>query len=191
MLFALCFSLCFGLWQRSRQRELSEQVIRLHVIARSDSSRDQAVKLKVRDSVLRLLEPALEGIDDQASAAEVVEELIPRIEQTAAKAVFAAGEKYSAAAGISRESYPTRQYDGFALPAGEYTSLRIILGDGNGKNWWCVVFPPLCAAAVEESCQAVDMLSEDSEAMILAEDGEYKISFKVLEIFEKLRQLFN
>lgn len=189
LLIALCVTLCFGLWQRARQRELAGQVIRLHVVARSDSDRDQAIKLRVRDEVLRTLEPALEGVGDIEEAAGRVEELLPAVEAAANAAALASGELGGAEVSLSEESYPTRHYEGFALPPGEYVSLRVVLGEGRGQNWWCVVFPPLCAATAEEAQSAMDALSEDSEAMIVAEDGEYKLSFRVLELFEKLKEL--
>lgn len=190
LLLALCFTLVYGLWQQGRQRELAGQVIRLHVIAESDSERDQQIKLRVRDEILRVLEPALKDKKGRQAAADTIEELLPAVEETARAAALSAGAVCDVSASLSTEGYPTREYEGFALPAGEYVSLRVVLGEGEGHNWWCVVFPPLCAASAQEADEAFEMLSDGSAEMIISEDGEYKVGFRVLELFEKLRELF-
>ena len=119
LLLALCFTLVYGLWQQGRQRELAGQVIRLHVIAESDSERDQEIKLKVRDEIIRVLEPALKNKKGRADAAEAIEELLPAVEETARAAALSAGAVCDVSASLSTEGYPTREYEGFALPAGE------------------------------------------------------------------------
>jgi len=189
LLVALCITLIYGLWEQSRQNDLAEQVIRLHVVAESDSREDQAVKLKVRDEILKLLEPALDKQDSAEGAAEAIEELLPTIEDTARRTALMSGAACNASASLGREGFPTRNYDGFALPAGEYLSLRVTLGEGAGHNWWCVVFPPLCAASAEESQEAFEKLDGDSAAMIIDGDSEYKVGFKILELFEQLREI--
>lgn len=191
LLVALCVTLCWGLAARTQQRDLADQLIRLHVVAQSDSDRDQAVKLKVRDEILKILEPALSSAADSGQAGEVLAELLPDIEETARAAAAMAGTACRATATLSSESFPTREYESFALPAGEYMSLRVVLGDGGGKNWWCVVFPPLCSASAQESDEALAALSEDSVSLITSEDGGYDVRFRVLELFEKLRELFS
>ncbi|NLW64681.1 MAG: stage II sporulation protein R [Clostridiales bacterium] len=186
LLFALCISLCTGLWAHAQQQKLSSQLVRLHIIAESDSDEDQALKLKVRDSVLELLTPALEEAEGVADAQTIIEQRLDELREVAKKAMSEGGHIPKAEASLSVESYPTRMYDGFALPAGDYLSLRIILGEGKGHNWWCVVFPPLCMTAVEDS-ETFTGLSEDASELIVAEEGEYRLRFRVIELFELLR----
>lgn len=186
LLFALCISLCTGLWAHAQQQKLSSQLVRLHIIAESDSDEDQALKLKVRDSVLELLTPALEEAEGVADAQTIIEQRLDELCEVAKKAMSEGGHVPKAEASLSVESYPTRMYDGFALPAGDYLSLRIILGEGKGHNWWCVVFPPLCMTAVEDS-ETFTGLSEDASELIVAEESEYRLRFRVIELFELLR----
>ena len=178
-LLGLCAALLLGLWAERRQASLAEHIIRLHVIAASDSPADQAEKLRVRDEVLALLSPRLEGMD-AASAAGTLQLALPEI---AALAAEVSGRP--ARAELGRESYPTREYETFALPAGTYTSLRVTLGEGAGRNWWCVVYPPLCTACAEEA-RAASALSEDDVKLITGQDGGYVFKFRVIEWWESL-----
>ena len=179
-LLALCAALVLGLWAERRQTALSEHVIRLHVIAASDSAADQAEKLRVRDAVLSLAGERLSGTADADAAAEALRGALPDI---AALAAQVSGR--SARAELGRESYPTRTYEGFSLPAGTYTSLRVTLGEGAGRNWWCVVYPPLCTAAAEEIRQTAALPEEDLR-LISGKDGEVVFRFRVIEWWEKL-----
>ncbi|NCC66694.1 MAG: stage II sporulation protein R [Clostridia bacterium] len=186
LLFALCVSLCCALWAHAGQTELSSQLVRLHVIAESDSDEDQAVKLKVRDAVLEYLVPKLKTASSVSAASGIITDSLPDLDETAEKVLSAEGHEVSAAATLSVESYPTRVYDGFALPAGEYLSLRIVLGEGRGHNWWCVVFPPLCMSAAEDE-DAFSALSGEAQKLILSDDGGYTLKFRIIEWYELLR----
>lgn len=186
LLFALCFSLCTGLWAHAQQQELSSQLVRLHIIAESDSDEDQEVKLKVRDSVLEFLTPDLECAESIEDAQSIITQRLNDLCKTAKSTMSAEGHVPQALASLSVESYPTRMYDGFALPAGDYLSLRIVLGEGNGHNWWCVVFPPLCTTAVED-CEMLSTLSEEASELIINEESEYKLRFRIIELFELIR----
>lgn len=190
LLVALCVTLCWGLVARARQQDLAGQLIRLHVVAQSDSDRDQAVKLQVRDDILQLLEPALKDAAGPDQAEQALRQLLPAIEEQACETAARAGTACPASATLAFESFPTREYEGFALPAGEYMSLRVVLGDGGGKNWWCVVFPPLCSASAQETDEAFAMLTEDSVSLITGQEEGYEVRFRLLELFEKLRELF-
>ncbi len=178
VLLALCAALLTAVWTQARGAELSSKVVRLHVIAASDSAADQAVKLRVRDAVLDLLTPALEGVPDTARAAEVIRALLPALE---AEAERVSGGP--AAATLSRENYPTREYEDFALPAGEYTSLRVVLGAGEGHNWWCVVYPPLCLQSVTACAETAGGFDESDVKLVTGADGEYEIRFRLLELW--------
>ncbi|NLV87058.1 MAG: stage II sporulation protein R, partial [Clostridiales bacterium] len=182
----LCVSLCTGLWAGARQRQLSGELVRLHVIAQSDSSEDQQLKLKVRDSVLAALEPRLKDAENPQEAAAIIEESLPLLCDIADIVSKNAGMDYSSTSSLDVENYPSRKYEGFALPAGDYLSLKISLGDGGGQNWWCVVFPPLCLNAASET-EAIEALSDSSQEIITLNGEEYRLKFHVIEIYEKLR----
>lgn len=186
LLFALCISLCTGLWAHAQQQELSSQVVRLHIIAESDGDEDQALKLKVRDRILQSLTPSLKDAKSVDDAKYIITQKLDNLSKTAEETMLAEGHTPAARAGLSIESYPTRNYDGFSLPAGDYLSLRIVLGEGKGHNWWCVVFPPLCTAAVEDR-EMFSELSEEASELIIAEEGEYRLKFRIIELFELLR----
>lgn len=180
LLIALSVALCSGLWARAQQQGLSRELVRLHVIARSDSEADQLLKLRVRDKALMWLAPLLEDAQDARQAQEIIEAQLEHLEASARAEIERAGFDYGAAAVIENERYPTREYGSFALPAGDYVSLKITLGDGGGKNWWCVVFPPLCMTAVEEQ-EVFSKLSDENAELISSEDGEYILKFHIID----------
>lgn len=182
-LAALCVSLLAGTWAQSRQQTLSRGLIRLHVVAVSDEEEEQALKLRVRDGVLDYLRPLLEGVTETEQARTVLEENLEGI----AEAARARAEGRTVRVSLEKERFPLRRYQGFALPAGEYESLRISLGEGKGHNWWCVVFPPLCAAG-EITPETAPTLSRTDRALITRVDGEYEIRFRILELWDALRQ---
>lgn len=187
LLAALCVTFCTGLFAKAEQNRLSDQLIRLHVIANSDSQSDQAVKLEVRDGVLALLTPELEDVSSVEEAESIISSVLPALCREARLNLLRNGKFYSARAELCIEQYPTRAYDGFALPSGDYVSLKIILGEGEGRNWWCVVFPPLCMTSAEDT-DAFSGLSKDSAKLIKYEGGDYKLRFRIIELYEQLKR---
>lgn len=183
LLFALCAALCAGTWAQGRQNAISGQLVRLHVIAASDSDEEQALKLRVRDAVLDYLTPRLEGVQSGSEARSVIAENLSGIAQAASGSAQGRGIRVT----LGRESYPTRQYDGFALPAGEYESLRVTIGEGAGHNWWCVVFPPLCMASLQ-SDEVRAAMNEQDFAIITESDG-YELRFRTVELWGELTAL--
>ena len=179
-LTALCVSLLAGTWAQSRQQTLSRGLIRLHVVAVSDEEEEQALKLRVRDGVLDYLRPLLEGVTETERARTVLEENLEGI----AEAARARAEGRTVRVSLEKERFPLRRYQGFALPAGEYESLRISLGEGKGHNWWCVVFPPLCQEAISPE-QAKSVMGVEGYAIISQEEG-YELRFRVLELWGEL-----
>lgn len=187
-LLALCVSLCAGVWAQGRQREISDKLLRLHVVAVSDEPEEQEIKLQVRDAVLEYISPKLEKAENQAQARELIESELENIAQAAASASQGRGLTVS----LRRESFPTVDYQGFSLPAGEYEALRIVLGSGQGHNWWCVVFPPVCLSAAEgEELESV--MGRENYAVISGEEG-YELRFRLLELWgqasQGLKELF-
>ena len=172
------------------QTELSDKLIRLHVIANSDSESDQSMKLYVRDAVTSVLEAMLEGAETRAQAAEVIVDKLGEIQSAAQHAVFEYGGEYGVQVTLGTESYPTREYDTFTLPAGEYTSLKITIGEGEGKNWWCVVFPPVCFAAATDDELAEMNFSDGEIEFITGKGEEYEFRFKLLEQLEAFKLFF-
>ena len=176
-LMALSLALCAGTWAQTRQQTISSALVRLHVIADSDAAEEQEIKLEVRDAVLAYLTPVLEEAESQQQARQIIRDNLEGIAQAAGSA--ARGRQVSVT--LSRESYPTREYEGFTLPAGRYEYLRVILGQGQGKNWWCVVFPPLCLSAAESE-KVQDVLNGEDLSIVTEEEG-YVLRFRLVELW--------
>ncbi|MDR0906147.1 MAG: stage II sporulation protein R [Oscillospiraceae bacterium] len=191
-IIAILITLLCGSALSREQAELSDKLIRLHVVANSDSADDQALKLRVRDAVLASLAPKLGGVTGAAEAARIIEENFASVRAAALREITRSGYNYDVAVSLREEDFPTRDYDSFSLPAGRYNALRIVIGDGAGKNWWCVVFPPLCTeiSVGDENAAAFNELSDDEVKLISEEDG-YVVRFKSMEMLAKLKKLFN
>lgn len=183
LLMALCFSLCMGTWAQAKQTSLSGGLVRLHVIAVSDDDNEQRIKLNVRDEVLSYLSPKLDGVQSAAEAQAIIAAELDGIKAAAEKSA----EGRSVQVCLDEEYYPTRDYERFSLPAGRYQSLRVILGEGQGHNWWCVVFPPLCISAAEQE-KAMQSMSEDMRGIVTEADG-FQIKFRIIELWGELSQL--
>lgn len=168
--------------------QLAEKVVRLHVIANSDSDADQALKLQVRDRVLERAEALLRQCESRQDAEKLLQSRLFELRRIALEEIRANGFDYDAAVRLTEMEFPTREYDSFTLPAGNYLALRVVIGEGAGRNWWCVVFPPLCAAAsadVPASALAAG-LSEEQVGLITEADG-YVLKSKLVEFWEQLR----
>jgi len=179
-LLALCVCLLTGVWAQGRQQRIAGSLVRLHVLAASDAPEEQAVKLRVRDAVLSYLAPRLAEVRSAGEAEAVLAAELDGIRTAAARE---AGER-AVRVTLGDERYPTREYLGFSLPAGRYRSLRVVLGEGEGHNWWCVVFPPVCLAAVQREAVRPVMNPEDY-ALITREDG-WQIRFRIVELWGEL-----
>lgn len=167
----------------SEECEIYDSTVRLHVIANSDSEEDQALKLKVRDSIISHMSSYNAKTKDEAL--RIIENDKAKIEKTAEECIKNQGYEYDVRIEIGEESYPTREYEDFSLPAGIYTSLRIIIGEGKGQNWWCVLFPPLCTSnAIKNDDGAyTDVgLTKNQYNFITGANGSYKVKFKLLEL---------
>ncbi len=167
---------------------LRREIIRFHVVAASDSAEDQSVKLQVRDAVLAFLEKDMECLQDVQQAGEYLRTHLPQIQAVANETLRALGEEAKAVVTLLQEAFPTRDYETFRLPAGVYETLKITIGPGEGKNWWCVVFPRLCLPAASvpvEDVAAGAGFSEPLAETITGQEG-YRIRFFFLEILGKL-----
>ena len=166
-----------------------DQVIRLHVLAASDSEEDQARKLLVRDAILQECEHILANVSEKEEAKARLEAAIPQLEAAGERALREVNCDDSVCAVLCEEHYPRRSYESVALPAGEYLSLQVRVGEGQGQNWWCVLFPPMCLSAAtaerETACLAAG-LSEEQYRMITDTDKtKYRLRFKILEVAEE------
>lgn len=169
----------------SGEEGIYDSVVRLHILANSDSEEDQTLKLAVRDAVLSEYGELLKCPDKEAAAIRLTE-LMPAIKNTAQQVLATHGCHHTVNLYFTEEEYPTRDYGSLRFPAGVYPSLRIVIGEGNGQNWWCVLFPPICLdAASEESTppptEAPDGLT-DAQWRLVSQNGEYEIRFRLLEM---------
>ena len=189
LFLALGLTLTAGVWANASEAALAGQVLRLHVVANSDSEADQARKLLVRDAVLARASRLLDGAGDRQNAEAALAPHLDELAQAGADALARTGNHDPVSVALADQWFPTKEYDGFSLPAGRYRALRVTIGAGEGRNWWCVVFPPLCLASVaEESVEtaAGGVLSEDQVALITGRDGGYVLKFKLIEWWEEL-----
>lgn len=192
LLIGLLAALIWGMWSIRSQQVLADKVVRLHILANSDSEEDQALKLQVRDAVLERAEEILERAHDRSAAEEDLREALPGLREIALETVAAQGYDYDVTAELTDAAFPTREYDGFTLPAGEYLALRLVIGTGEGHNWWCVVFPPLCAQTTTDVAQTAMAAGLDGgDVSLLTEESQgYVLKFKSIELWEGLRQRF-
>lgn len=190
LLLALAVTLLWGAWSLHRQDTLQEKMIRLHVIANSDSAADQALKLRVRDAVLARAADLLARSADMDEARGRLTDSLPAIGDAAARELARQGSAYAVAVSLEETEFPLKTYDGFALPSGEYLALRVVIGAGEGRNWWCVVYPPLCTAAASDLPRTAEEngMTADDLSLMTGADGGYVLRFRSLELWERLRQ---
>ena len=182
-----CIAGCVWCWELISDRQtLNKELIRLHVVAASDSEEDQAIKLRVRDAVIESISEDLANVADMEQARAYILENLPKIQKTANDTLEALGCTDEAVATLKEELFDTRVYDTFTLPAGVYDALRITIGEGEGKNWWCVAFPTLCIPATSEGFEEVAAGAGFSETLTETLEGEYKIRFYLLDLLGRL-----
>ena len=165
---------------------IREKMLRMHVIANSDSEEDQQLKLKVRDVVLSAGKEAFDGSVTAIEAKEKITPYIDYLENTALETIKNEGFDYNVKITVEKEYFNTRTYENsVTLPAGYYTAVKVILGEGKGQNWWCVMFPPMCLPTAVAECEISDVLTDD-ETEIVTETDKYKFRFKIIEILEEI-----
>ena len=183
LLLGVALAALGGSYLSGQQSALADKVVRLHVVGASNSDYDQARKLVARDAVLAAAEPYLEGTASQSEARSALEGHLEEIARAGADAL---GYTQNVTARLEDGAwFPTKEYTNFALPAGRYTALRVEIGPAQGRNWWCVVFPPLCMGAVSETAAETAGLSENQVDMITGADGGYQLKFRAVELWEQ------
>lgn len=187
----LCAALLIvGLAPVHGEAAVYDTVVRLHVLANSDSTEDQTLKLQVRDAVLEVTSPLLADCTTQDEAKSRIEQHMSEIEAAAENAVAQAGRSDPVEVLLGEEDYPTRDYDSFCFPEGSYLSLRVEIGDAAGQNWWCCVFPPLCLGSANASKDSaenafiqVGLTPSQYKIITESETPVYRVRFKLLELF--------
>ena len=193
LIFGFLTALLWGVTTARAQGELADRVIRIHVIANSDSEEDQRLKLEVRDAVLGLVAEAGEGVCDPEEMHAVLTPRLPELEALGEKVLRAQGCMDDVTASLTEWWFPTKDYGAFSFPAGEYTALRLVIGDGAGENWWCVAFPPLCVGAAAETIEdavAVGHFTQEQGNLLTAQEGGYILKFKSIELLGSIKGLF-
>ena len=189
--FVLCAAVCNVLPIHGEEK-IYESVVRLHVLANSDSDSDQALKLKVRDAVLSYISPKVIDSVSREDAIQILEDELDEVQKVAAEVVLSEGYDYPVDVTLTLEEYPTRNYEAMSFPSGEYVSLRVMIGEAEGQNWWCVLFPPLCLSAASEKLEneeafiAVGLNSDQYKIITETDDATYYLRFKLLEAIQNL-----
>lgn len=190
LFISLMVSMAVTAYSDGIQEDLQSNLVRLHIIANSDSNEDQAVKLKVRDVVLAETEKELE-----INTKEEIVKNLDKFEKIANEVLAENGFPYTAHAVYGKFDFPKKEYKNITLPAGEYYGVRLILGEGEGHNWWCVMYPPLCVA--DDSSMEMDgksqellkqSLDEETYEVVTGEKSDITVKFKAVELIQELKQ---
>ena len=184
---AILFSICSF---AKTSEEIRSDVLRLHVIANSDTSVDQNLKLRLRDYILQEGKDIFNGSVNVENAVEKIEPVLPELEKSAKAFVNQAGFDYDVKISLSNEYFTTRTYETVTLPAGKYLALRVVIGSGEGHNWWCVMFPPMCVPAADKKDEIENVFSE-KEIKLVESKPKYEPRFKVVEIYEQLKEIIS
>jgi len=179
---------------------LADSLVRLHVLANSNSEKDQALKLQVRDAIIQYMKQHFKDANSSQQAKSSIVANMPQIKQVAEHVIAAQNMNYNVKVELGSYDFPTKQYGDIVLPAGNYQALRVVIGKGEGKNWWCVLFPPLCFVDATHSViptQAKDdlkkVLTKEEYELITADEGSrapIKAKFKLMEILQTSRVKF-
>ncbi len=177
--------------------DYKEKLIRFHVIANSDTEEDQQLKLKVRDAVVSYLQPKLEKSSSVEESEEIIKSEYDNLEKISRHVIDENGYDYDVEIGLTYSNFPAKQYSSVVLPAGNYKALKIIIGEGKGKNWWCVMFPPLCFVDDENGVidektdeKLKEILSPKEYELIMAKNKSevknLKFKFKIAELLQEM-----
>lgn len=169
---------------------IREKVLRLHVIANSDRDEDQNLKLKVRDRILLESENIFSPADNLTDAETGVEEGLEALKECAEKAVKDEGYSYNVTVSFEPSYFPTRTYETVTLPAGNYKSLKVIIGEGKGRNWWCVLFPPMCLSAATKEEEVLSAVLSEDELSLVSAKPQYEVRFWIVEKFQELKNSY-
>lgn len=173
------------------QQDIAQKILRFHVRANSNSSADQALKLKVRDAVGSYMQNVLEGVDNVTECSRKVQEHLPQVIQTARRTIMEEGYDYTVSAQVETVGFPKKTYGDYTFPAGDYQALNVIIGSGKGHNWWCVMYPNMCfqgavyEAADEEAGKSLKQVLSEDEYDAVLKSGRYRVRFKYLDFLNR------
>ena len=190
--FTICSVLLFlGTLPVHGEAEVYDSVVRLHVLANSDSEEDQALKRKVRDALLEKTAPLLSSCSSREEACAALEAHMDELKQIAEEVIRAEGYDYPVTILLGEEEYPEKNYDSICFPSGKYTSLRVCIGNAEGQNWWCCLFPPLClgnstvsSEDAEDAFISVGLTPNQYKIITQTEKPIYRVRFKILELLQ-------
>ena len=185
IIVAVVFSICSF---AKTSEEIRSEVLRLHVIANSDTSVDQNLKLRLRDFILQEGSDIFDGSVNVGNAVEKLEPRLTELEEAANAFVRQKGFDYNVKITLSNEYFTTRTYESVTLPAGKYLALRAVIGSGQGHNWWCVMFPPMCVPAADEK-EKIENVFTDKEIKLVESKPKYEPRFKIIEIYERIKNM--
>ncbi len=171
--------------------DMSNRLLRLHILANSDSEEDQSLKLKVRDYILKMSSDMFQQADNLIEAEHIANTNLDLIIDKAQKYVYSLGYDYAVQGEVKKDMYfNTREYDDFTLPAGNYDAFRITIGEGKGHNWWCVMFPPMCFSVAEENNSSLSDVLNNQQLDITENSPQYEYKFKIVEIYNDIKKIF-
>ena len=180
--YLLIVTMLLTIMPTDAEAKIYEDTIRLHILANSNSDEDQNLKIKIRDRLISEYGNILSKFETKDEAEIILQNLLPQITESVNLWISEFGFNYKAEAVIGIEWYETRDYDNFSLPCGYYTSLKIMIGEAEGNNWWCVMYPPLCLELATENAPADDgLIDYTNEEIKLIKGGKYNVKFKILE----------
>lgn len=166
----------------AQSSEVREETLRLHIIANSDSEEDQALKLRIRDRILDETGELFAEVTGKSDAVALAKISLNEIQAVAEDVIAEEGAEYEVTVSLTENWFETRSYDGFTLPAGDYDTVRIVIGAGEGTNWWCVMYPPLCVSSAEDAAEAYG----EDEAFVTG--SKYEVRFAVVELYERMKK---
>lgn len=174
---------------------LAREVIRFHVVANSDTTEDQLLKQQVRDEIIEYMRPFIQECESIDETREVIAKSLPEIQMVAERTVWSYGKDYAVYVVLDRANFPTKAYGDVVLPAGEYEACRVVIGEGKGENWWCVMYPPLCyvdaasgVVPLEGKEQLKEELNEEQYKLVVCHEREkYQVRFKIID---KINSIF-
>ena len=177
---------CLGF--SSNCKGINNKILRLHILANSDSKQDQDLKLKVRDKILDFSKDYLKNVSTKEKAELLMKENLSEIKKVAEEEIIRQGYNYPVAIELKETYFTTREYENFTLPAGNYEALRVLIGDAKGHNWWCVMFPALCiGVSKQESNKKIDSVLNKDESNIVENKCKYEFRFKTLECINNVK----
>ena len=191
VLLAVVFSIVLSVCAINTEcDEIRSNVLRLHVLANSDSEKDQQLKLRVRDRLLEVSKGLFSQTATKEDAVRTAKENMNILQREAQSVVDSCGDDYQVSVSLETCYFTTRSYDEITLPAGNYEALRVVIGKGEGHNWWCVMFPPLCVSAASDNEALLSDVLTDEQMELVESDG-YEVKFKCVELYEELMNYFS